>query len=152
MKSLFAVILFTLTLTVSASAEASTCSVSLKNGRGFTQDVFSSYGYDRQSACQYAKQDCRRAIRNGYYQGRNHYCEVQGRNGGYGQQVTKRCSSSMVSPRGRVIQTFSARAQGQRGSGVKKQACRKAMRKCNRVKSEQGRYRASCQSEWASRY
>jgi len=159
MKSLFAAILFTLTLTVSASAEASTCSVDVKNGRGNTQDVFTSYGYDRQDACQQAKRDCKRAIRNRYYQGRNHYCEVQGRhggNGGYGQQVTKQCSSSMVGPRGRTIQTFRATAHGQRvqrgprsqggGQHVKRKACQKALRKCNRAKSEQGRFRAQCVS------
>jgi hypothetical protein len=148
MKSLMVVVLFALTLTVSAKAEASSCTALMKNGRGLTVDTFNARAYNRQDACQQAKRQCNRAINNGRHSGRRLYCEVANRNGGgYGNQVTKSCSSELVGARGRTIRSFQAQARGQRGSGVKQQACRKALRQCNRVKNEQGRYRARCVSQ-----
>lgn len=148
MKSLLTVILFALSLTVAADASANSCTALLKNGRGYTLDTFNAWGYDRVDACNQARRQCQRAMRNGRHNARNLYCEVAGRHGGgYGQTVTRTCGAELVGPRGRTIQYFQARANGYRGSGVKQQACRKALRKCNRMKNEQGRYRARCLSE-----
>jgi hypothetical protein len=148
MKSLLTVALFALTLTVSAKAEANSCTALMKNGRGLTVDTFNARGYDRQDACQQAKRQCDRAIYNGRRGGRNLYCEVaRNGGGGYGQQVVRRCSSELVGPRGRTIQFFQAQARGQARTGIKQQACRKALRKCNRMKNEQGYYRARCVSQ-----
>lgn len=148
MKALISVIALVITMAgYSSEASANNCTALMKNQNGRTVDTFNAWGYDRREACQQAKRQCERAIWNGHrYPGARLRCEIAQRGGGYGQQVTRRCSTSLIGPRGRTIQYFQAQAHGQRRTGVKQQACRKALRKCNRYKSEYGYYRARCMS------
>lgn len=138
-------------LTLSQSAEAAQCTVDLENGRGVTVDTFRGYGYDRYDACREARQDCRRAIRSGYYRARILNCVERTRHnrpGRGGRIVHQSCTSNLVGPRGhRTIQTFIGHASGPRGTGVKAQACQRALRQCQAFQARTGRYRAQCQVE-----
>lgn len=148
MKALISV--FTLVMTMAAfSTEAQanrSCTALMQNHRGMTVDTFNAWGYTRGEACQQAKRQCERAIWNGHRQpGARLKCVIPGQHGGgYGQVVTRHCSTSLIGPRGRTIQYFQAHARGQARTGVKRQACRKALRQCNRYKNEYGYYRARC--------
>lgn len=149
MKSLLSVILFALTLTVSADVSANSCTALMKNARGNTVDTFNAWGYSRQDACNQATQQCRRAMNNGRHNSRGLRCEVASNHGGGYGRVTESCSSELVGQRGRTIRYFQAQASGQRGSNVQQQACREALRQCNKVKNEQGYYNARCVSNRA---
>ena len=50
----------------------------------------------------------------------------------------------MRSQRGHIIRTFRATARGYDRQSVRREACRKALRQCNRAKQDSGRYRATC--------
>ncbi len=143
MKTLLTLIALTVTMLASGQAEAAQCKVELVNGRGRLVDTFRAYGYNRHEACIEAKQDCRRAVRAGYYRARVLNCNVVQQR----RMVTRSCGASLIGPRGRTIQTFLATAQGLQGTGVKGDACRKAKRKCNNFKQRTGRYRATCISD-----
>lgn len=148
MKALISVIALVMTMAAySAEAQANSCTVLMKNQRGLTVQTFNSWGYDRRDACQQAKRQCERAIWNGNrHPGARLRCEVAQYGGGYGQQVTRRCSTQLIGPRGRTIQHFTGRATGQVRTGVKAKACRNALRQCNRYKNQYGYHRARCMS------
>jgi len=152
MKSLFSVALFVLTLTFGANAHAENCTALLKNSSGYTLDTFNAYGYNRSQACMQAKQDCQRAMNNGRHSGYGMYCDVPNSNGGYGnggygnggygQQTT--CTATLEDNWGRRIQSFYGRAGGY--GDVRREACRDALRECNRFKTQRGYYNARCTS------
>lgn len=146
MKALISVLALVVSMAAfSTEASANNCTALMKNQRGQTVQTFNGWGYDNRDACQQAKRQCERAIFNGNrYPGARLRCEIARYGGGYGQQVTRRCSTSLVGMRGRTIQYFQAKARGPLRSGVKTQACRKAFRKCNQFKNQNGYYRARC--------
>jgi len=147
MKNLLSVLAVVLMVgTMSSNAEAAQCKVELKNGRGRLLEVFRGRGYDRMDACQDAKRQCRRVKRAGYYRARVQTCEVARR--GSNRIVHRTCRATMTGPRGhRVIQSFLGQASGQRGMGIKGQACQRAMRQCRQAKRRSGRVRAICTDE-----
>ncbi|MAX65890.1 MAG: hypothetical protein QF441_08425 [Bacteriovoracaceae bacterium] len=143
MKVLLSVFALSLTFFVSAQAEAAQCKVELENGRGRLLDTFTGWGYSRADACREANRDCRRAIRSGYYRARILNCNiVQDR-----RIVLRSCQANLRGPRGRLMRSFWANAQGPIRTGVKARACQKARRKCMDFKRRNGRYRASCEVE-----
>lgn len=124
------------------------CEFVLKNGRGRTLEYFVGRGYDRREACMRARRKCTRAIDGGYHRARRLYCEKVTHGGGYGRPIVQRsCTASLVGPRGWTQRTFLGRASGPRGTGVKGQACQRAMRQCHTFKRNNGRYRAHCRVE-----
>jgi len=146
MKVILSVVtLVVMMTTMSSKAQAAQCEVELINGRGMTLEVFRGHGYDRIDACQEATQDCRRVIRSGYYRARVLNCEISRRQ--QNRMVHRSCSAEMVGPRGRTIQSFLAQASGPQGTGVKAQACQRAIRQCNLAKQRAGRIHAVCISE-----
>lgn len=148
MKSFLSVLAVLVTMTIGTSeAEAASCTMELQNGRGRVLEVFRERGYDRQEACSYARRSCNRVKNGRYYRAPIQQCVKVGGRGGR-RIVERRCSAEMTGPRGgRTFGYFTARASGQRGSGVKGDACRKAMRKCLRSAERQGRMRAVCTDE-----
>lgn len=144
MKALISIMALVMTMAAySNDAQARSCTVLMKNQRGLTVNSFNGWGYDRREACRQATRQCERAVWNGNRPGQL-YCEIALNGGGYGHQVTRNCSTQLIGPRGRTIEYFQARATGQVRTGVKQQACRKALRKCNRFKNDYGYYRARC--------
>jgi hypothetical protein len=145
-KTILSVVAVVAMMMVSTSeAQAAKCRVELQAGNGRVLETFMSRGYDRQDACMEAKRDCRQAKRAGYYRARNQYCEVV-RN--QNRSVERSCNAEMTGPRGhRTFGYFTAFARGQRGTGVKGEACRKALRKCVQSARRQGRSRAVCTSD-----
>lgn len=144
MKVLLTLVAVFFSFMVSAEAQAAGCTVAMKNPRGNVMQTFQANGYDRQLACQRALNRCERAAYQTRRPGRVR-CEIMRRGGSSYQWVQRQCTVDLRGPRGhRTFQTFWAQASGYRGQGVKREACRKAMRKCNRWKNEQGRYRAQC--------
>ncbi len=89
-------------------------------------------GNTEYKACQKAERKCQREA--SYYGGYNQVSCVKKNvyNPGPGRDyVTRSCSARKVGRRnGRVFNTFYATATGYRGTGVKRQACNKALRKC----------------------
>lgn len=171
MKSLFSVALFVLTLTFGANAHAENCTALLKNSNGYTLDTFNAYGYNRVQACNQARQDCQRAMNNGRHSSYGMYCDVPTGNGGYGNGgygnggygnggygnggygnggygQTTTCMATLEDNWGRRIQSFYGRAGGY--GDVRREACRDALRECNRFKTQRGYYNARCtsQSNW----
>lgn len=146
MKNLLSVLAVVLMIgTMSAEAQAARCKVELKNGRGRLLEVFRGHGYDRIDACQDARRQCRRVKNSGYYRARILTCEVVRPRR---QMVQRRCTAHMYGPRrGRILQTFMGRARGPRGTGVKAQACQRALRQCQVAKRRSGRVRAICRAE-----
>ena len=104
------------------------CSFELQTRNGRTLDSFS------RNACQAAKDACNRErvrrSRNG--QNVRATCVKIGRTTPPRRQVTKSCQVDRLGRRGQYIQTHNAQVTGQRNSGVKQKACRKAMKKCQR--------------------
>ena len=147
MKTILSVVTLVLMFTtLNTEAEAANCKVELKNGRGRLLETFRGFGYDRFDACQDAKQDCRRVKRSGYYRARVLTCEVK--RSQVNRMVHKTCSAEMTGPRGhRVFQTFLGQASGVRGSGVKAQACQRALRQCRQAKRRSGRVHAVCTAD-----
>lgn len=152
MKALIMTILTLGSMFAMSDAEAARCTIDLVNGRGRTVDSFVGYGYDRRDACREAHIDCRDAKRSGYYRARHLTCEP--RRGDNRQMVQRTCNARLTGPRGyRTIMTFTGRASGVRGNGVKQQACQRAMRQCRQYKERSGRYRARCEVDrFSSRY
>ena len=139
------VALVAMMVATSSEAEAAKCKVELVNGNGRVLEVFKGHGYDRQEACQEARRECRQVKRAGYYRARVQKCEVvQQRN----RMVQRSCSAEMTGPRGhRVFDYVTAYAEGIRGTGVKMDACRKALRKCLKRARMAGRMRALCTAD-----
>jgi hypothetical protein len=146
MKTILSVVAVVAMMVVSTSeAQAAKCRVELQAGNGRVLETFMSRGYDRQDACMEAKRDCRRVKRAGYYRARYQEC-VALRN--QNRRVERSCNAEMTGPRGhRTFGYFTAYATGARGTGVKGEACRKALRKCIRSAERQGRMRAVCTSD-----
>lgn len=130
-----------------AGANAAQCTYELKNGRGMTLERFNSWGYDQFDACRDARQDCQRAIRNGRYRARNLRCEEQRYSRPQRRMVQRSCTASLVGRYGRTQQSFYGRASGPLGTGVKAEACSRALRQCETFRSRSGRYGARCVSE-----
>ncbi len=142
MKTLLTVLTLTLMITVGASeAEAAQCKVELKNGRGKLLEVFRGHGYDRQDACQEAKQQCRRVKRGGYYRAPIQTCEKVRRGNGHRNNVSMSCTARLTGPRGhRTFQTFYASAVARDRYQAKEQACMQARRQCQNARSRAGNY------------
>jgi hypothetical protein len=103
--------------------------------------VFNGRGYNQRQSCDDALWSCQRELSYRHAQGRNYQatCNLVSE-----RQVVKQCASSLIGPRGRLIRSFNAQAQGIAGHGVKRKACKKALRKCNRFQMNNGYRRASC--------
>jgi hypothetical protein len=103
------------------------CSFELVTRNGRTLQSFN------RRACQAAKDACNRerVRRNRNGQNLRAQCIKVGRTTPPSRQVTKSCSVDRMGRRG-VVETHFAQATGRRGTGVKAEACRKAMRKCER--------------------
>jgi hypothetical protein len=147
MKSLLTLAALALSMfAFSSNAEASTCNARLENGRGMTLEYFSGYGYDRYEACEEAKRQCIRAKRNGRYYDRVLRCVVDGQHGGgHGGYNTQTCSVDLQGRYGRYINSFTGRSRGYDRANAKQQACREALRTCNRYKIDYGYHGARCQ-------
>ena len=146
MKNLLAAFAIVLMFgSVASEAEAARCQAELRNGRGRLLETFRGFGYDRMEACQDATRQCRRVRKSGYYRARVQTCEIVRPR----RQVARRsCTAHMYGPRGgRIFQSFRANASGPRRTGVKAQACRRALRQCEVAKRRSGRVRAICRAE-----
>jgi len=102
------------------------CSFDLVTRNGRTIDTFS------RRACRAANDACFRDLTRRNRNGRNLQARCVKRRGGQSRTVTKSCSVDRLTRNGRIVQTHFAEVMGQRGSGVKAKACRKAMNKCQR--------------------
>ncbi len=123
----------------SAQAGHDQCRVNLKNGRGMILDSFMGYGYTRYEACSEARWDCDRAIRGGYYRGRRLFCEEELPHRRR-TMVSRSCTARLVHMRsGGTLHSFYGRASGPQGTGVKGQACQRALRQCETYRARSGR-------------
>lgn len=149
MKTLFFALSLLMLGTVSQDAEAARCRAELLTRNGNLIQSFRGQGWDRQEACRMARRQCRQELRYRQNMGRNPYayCSVGLGGGGHQQIVQRWCQSYLIGRAGRIRRTFQAQAQGPRGTGVKRMACNKARRKCNRFRNETGRYQAQCRTE-----
>lgn len=103
------------------------CSFDLVTRNGRTIDTFS------RRACRAANDACFRELTRRNRNGRNLQARcVKSRYSQPPRNVTKSCTVDRLTRNGRHVQSHSAQAQGRRGTGVKAEACRKAMRKCQR--------------------
>ncbi|OUR94194.1 hypothetical protein A9Q84_17990 [Halobacteriovorax marinus] len=103
------------------------CSYDLVNRNNRQLESFS------RMSCRASADACQRELSRRHRRGQNRQARcVKRRGGGQSRNVTKSCSVDRLGRNGRFLQTHVANATGARGTGVKAQACRKAVRKCER--------------------
>lgn len=135
-KIFFALSVGLLILMGVSEAMAATCTAKLQRNNGVVLEVFHGRAYEVREACIDANNQCRRVKRAGYYRG-NPQCIVKignrdDRSGhrGRNQRVQRSCNARFVNVLGSVRGEYGAVAVGRRGTGVKAEACRNAIRKC----------------------
>lgn len=143
MKTLISLFAFAAFFSIS-DAKANHCSAEMMTQNGHVIQSFYGNGY---YACEDARRSCQYELDRRQSRGQNRYafCRVNnyGGGGGYGRpQVTRHCTYEMRGQYGRLMRTFTASATGPARSGVRRQACNRAYRRC--LDNRYGYYGATC--------
>ena len=120
-------------LFVGATASAATCEYKLVNHVNYEIERFTGFGYDRYDACRDAERDCRRVMHSGRYRAPRLDC-VEVRRASR-PIVNRTCTASLYRYVGGYVRDFIGRASGPAGTGIKGQACDRAIRQCRTFKS-----------------
>ncbi|MBT3983216.1 MAG: hypothetical protein HOE90_17820 [Bacteriovoracaceae bacterium] len=149
MKKLIFIFTFIAMGFASSDATADQCRSQLRKGNGDVIRRFMSNAPRKFLACSRAYLKCRRELTTRHLDGRNPYayCTV-GRalrpHRPRRDWLRRRCTADLRTFRGRRITSVRASVEGIVGTGLKRRACKKAMRKCRRKKARLGRRRAYC--------
>lgn len=116
-----------------SSAYAAMCEYKLVNHVNYEIERFTGYGYDRYEACNDAERSCRRVMHSGRYRAPRLDCVPVRR--APRPIVNRTCTATLYRHFGGYVRSFTGRASGPAGTGVKGQACDRAVRQCRTFKT-----------------
>lgn len=112
------------------------CDFELQGPGGTRVQNFRGLGPNRFEACRTAESQCQRALRHAVRTGALPYgrCVEHPTSGYPGRDlVVRSCEVARVDSTGRTVDIHIAQARGPRGSGVQRQACENALRRCHQI-------------------